>query len=319
MGFDRSALEKLIARHGPVARIVVARTKGSVPRGPGAAMLVWQDGQSGTIGGGALEYQATAHARQELAANSGESRRLSSHPLGPELGQCCGGYVELLTEVFTEQNLPQKEALLFARAIEPNSEKAAPLAVTRATALARSQGKAPPAFLVDGWMIEPLTGAAQPLWIWGAGHVGRALVQILAPLNELEIIWVDTAKDRFPQNVPLGVTVLPVAEPAAALRHASAQSTHLIVTYSHALDFELCHQLLSHNFGWAGLIGSATKWARFRRRLQALGHSNAQISRIICPIGRPEYGKQPAQIAIGVAADLLERKQVKANEQGRRA
>ena len=319
MGFDRSILEQLIACHGPVARIVVARTKGSVPREPGATMLVWQGGQSGTIGGGALEYQATLHARQELAANSGESRRLSSHPLGPELGQCCGGYVELLTEVFTEHNLPQKEALLFARPVEPRTDKAVPLAVKRAAVLARSQGAVPTASLIDGWMIEPLTDAAQPFWIWGAGHVGRALVQILAPLDELEIIWVDTAKDRFPQNVPIGVTVLPIAEPAAALRHAPAGSAHLIVTYSHALDFELCHQLLSHKFNWAGLIGSATKWARFRRRLQALGHSDAQINRIICPIGRPEYGKQPTQIAIGVAADLLEGKQLQANEQGNRA
>lgn len=319
MGFDLAAIDALIRRHGPVARIVVARTKGSVPRESGTAMLVWQEGESGTIGGGALEYQAITNARKALTGDGGRARWLSSHPLGPELGQCCGGYVELVTEVFTTHNLPQNDMLAYARPIDPKLASTPPLAVRRGLAAVRAQGVAPELILKDGWLIEPLEAHSEPLWIWGAGHVGRALVQILAPLNEVEITWVDTAQDRFPKHVPAGVSVLNAAEPLLALRHAPAQAEHLIVTYSHALDFELCHQLLAGQFNWAGLIGSATKWARFRKRLKGMGHSDAQINRITCPIGRPEYGKQPAQIAIGVAADLLERKQLKSIEQGRRA
>ena len=78
-----------------------------------------------------------------------------------------------------------------------------------------------------------------------------------------------------------------------------------MLTFSHSLDLELCHRLLGHGFRTLGLIGSATKWARFRSRLAALGHAEARIARIRCPIGDPGLGKHPQAIAIGVAADLL--------------
>jgi xanthine dehydrogenase accessory factor len=87
--------------------------------------------------------------------------------------------------------------------------------------------------------------------------------------------------------------------------HAPQEADHLIMTYAHDLDLALCHALLKHGFASAGLIGSATKWARFRTRLAALGHSPAQISRIACPIGDPHLGKHPQAIAVGVATALL--------------
>jgi xanthine dehydrogenase accessory factor len=89
------------------------------------------------------------------------------------------------------------------------------------------------------------------------------------------------------------------------VKFAPDSARHLILTYSHALDLELCHQLLSHRFAFTGLIGSKTKWARFRKRLAELGHTAAQITRITSPIGEPILGKQPQAIAIGVAASLL--------------
>jgi xanthine dehydrogenase accessory factor len=93
--------------------------------------------------------------------------------------------------------------------------------------------------------------------------------------------------------------------PADVVGYAPADAHHLVLTYSHALDLELCHQILSHSFEFAGLIGSATKWARFQKRLGNLGHSPAQIARITCPIGLPDLGKEPAAIALGVASELL--------------
>jgi xanthine dehydrogenase accessory factor len=105
--------------------------------------------------------------------------------------------------------------------------------------------------------------------------------------------------------VPDHVTALPAADPARLVPHAPRDANHLILTYSHALDLALCHALLEHGFAGAGLIGSATKWARFRSRLGALGHSPAQIARIRCPIGTPGLGKHPQAIAIGVASSLL--------------
>jgi len=234
-------------------RITILRTAGSVPREAGTSMIVTEDGIRGTIGGGALEWEAMAEARDMLAR--GQDRAERTFPLGPALGQCCGGSVTLGFEMATQ--------------------------------------------------AEPEPGA--PLWIWGAGHVGRALVDVMAPLPDWSITWIDVAADRFPDTCPDGVTILPAADPARLVAHAPAEAHHLIVTYSHELDLALCHALLSHDFAAAGLIGSATKWARFRSRLRDLGHAPAQISRIACPIGDPSLGKHPQAIAVGVAAALMSR------------
>jgi xanthine dehydrogenase accessory factor len=94
-------------------------------------------------------------------------------------------------------------------------------------------------------------------------------------------------------------------DPVLAIRHSPKAADHLILTYSHEIDLALCHGLLRHGFVSCGLIGSATKWARFRSRLSALGHEPAQIARIACPIGEPGLGKHPQAIAVGVAAALL--------------
>jgi len=232
-------------------RVTVAATQGSAPREAGAAMLVRADGIEGTIGGGALEWEAMRQARQMLADGARFAERRV--PLGPGLGQCCGGAVTLVFEAVD--------------------------------ALERPEGV--------------------PLWIWGAGHVGRALVDVIAPLPEYAITWIDTAPDRFPDVVVEGVTPLPAAQPDAAMPHAPQNAHHLILTYSHDIDLALCHAALSHGFASCGLIGSATKWARFRNRLSALGHTDAQISRITCPIGDPSLGKHPQAIAIGVAGRLI--------------
>lgn len=230
-------------------RITVTKTAGSVPREAGTQMLVWADRSEGTIGGGTLEWEAMAEARRML--RDGRQSHSATVPLGPALGQCCGGSVSLLWE--------EAEAMT-----------------------------APP---------------ARPLWIYGAGHVGRALVNVMAPLPDFEITWVDTGPERFPET---DVTTLVAKDPALIVKHAPTDADHLILTYSHEMDLALCHALLNHDFHSAGLIGSATKWARFRSRLAALGHTPAQISRIACPIGDPALGKHPAAIALGVATAMID-------------
>jgi xanthine dehydrogenase accessory factor len=224
-------------------------------------------------------------------------------PLGPALGQCCGGAVTLLTEVYDAATLPEAGEVV-ARAIDG---RPMPLAVKRLLAAARGQGVMPAPALVQGWMVEPLARPDRALCVWGAGPVGRALVGVLAPQPGLAITWIDVAADRFPAEVPPGVTVLPAADPGLLVAHAPRHAEHLVLTYSHALDLDLCHRLLGHGFASLGLIGSATKWARFRNRLAALGHSPAQIARIDCPIGNPRLGKHPQAIAIGVAGAVLAR------------
>ena len=163
---------------------------------------------------------------------------------------------------------------------------------------------------VQGWMIEPLARPTRQVWVWGAGHVGRALVGVLAPLPGVALTWVDVDAARFPGAVPPGVAVRVAADPADLVAEAPRDAEHLIVTFSHALDLELCHRLLGHGFARCGLIGSETKCARFRSRLAGLGHSLGAIARIDCPIGEPALGKHPQAIAIGVAAAFLQQKTV---------
>lgn len=235
----------------PAIRITVAATAGSTPREAGAAMLVREDGIEGTIGGGALEWQAMAEARRMLAMGVTDARRV--YPLGPALGQCCGGSVTL--DFALADSLPEPEG--------------------------------------------------RPVWIWGAGHVGRAIVAVAAPLPGLAITWVDIDMARFPDPLPPGVRPLVAVDPVRAVRHAPGDARHLILTHSHEIDLALCHALLGHGFDTLGLIGSATKRARFASRLGASGHDAAAIARIACPIGDPALGKHPQAIALGVAADLI--------------
>lgn len=297
--FDVLALKQAVQTQGRVARVVIAGHAGSSPREVGAAMLVWADGQSGTVGGGALEWQAVLRARDMLAQGGA---RLDHVPLGPNLGQCCGGAVTLLTEIYGAADMAALEADVIIRAVDGS---AMPLAVKRLLAMARGQGMPPASQLLQGWMVEPVAKPQRHLWIWGAGHVGRALVLVLAPLPGLAITWVDVALDRFPEGIPANVRALPVADPALAVALAPKDAEHLILTYSHALDLELCHRILKNDFNRLGLIGSATKWARFRSRLAALGHSAPALARIDCPIGAPHLGKHPQAIAIGVATAFL--------------
>ncbi|WP_299154662.1 xanthine dehydrogenase accessory protein XdhC [uncultured Tateyamaria sp.] len=291
--FDRARLIAECTAHGRVVRVVVADVRGSAPREVGAAMHVWADGQSGTIGGGALEFELAAQTRGMLHDTH------SRHALGPDLGQCCGGAVDILSEVFDGARARAVPEDVFARGTGPM-----PLAVKRALSTARNQGVQPPEALHDGWMIEPVQAPDRPLWIWGAGHVGRALVDVLHPVPGLAITWVDTAPDRFPRTVPEHITIVPAADPTTLVPFAPKDAEHLVLTYSHEIDLALCHALLRHSFASCGLIGSTTKWARFRKRLTDLGHTSDKIARIQCPIGDPGLGKQPHLIAIGVAYRL---------------
>lgn len=231
--------------------VTITRVAGSAPRGAGTQMRVFADHIEGTIGGGALEWEAMRHAREMLATGKPADRQ--SIPLGPSLGQCCGGSVQL--------------------------QYAANAQVAQS--------------------------ATREIWVYGAGHVGRALVPVLASLPDVAVTWVDTGLDRFPDTVPANVSALPAADPAIAARHAPANAEHLILTYAHDIDLAICHALLSGAFGSIGLIGSATKWARFKSRLGALGHAGPKIAQIACPIGDPALGKHPSQIAIGVAAAMI--------------
>ena len=311
MSLDLAALGAALAR-GPLVRVVVAAAQGSAPREPGAAMLVQADAFEGTIGGGALEFEALAEARRRLAEGAPDG--VVHYPLGPALAQCCGGAATLGFErwdLAKLQALPDPEATpLYARPLGAISQ--IPLAVRGLQKAARS-GKGAEFLFLPGdppWLAEPLRPAFTPLWVWGAGHVGRAVVRVFEGLP-FALTWVDDAAGRFPKDIPGHVRALPVPGMAAAAALAPGDAAHLVMTYSHAMDLEIVHALLARGaFARLGVIGSASKAARFRGRLAALGHGPEAIARMDCPIGLagPEGlkgGKAPAEIAVSVAADHL--------------
>lgn len=301
--FDLDALKTAVSLNGKVARVVIARFDGSSPREVGASMLVWEGGESGTIGGGALEWLAINRARAML---SQDGARLDREALGPNLGQCCGGAVTLLTEVYDAAIVDRITGPVHARPVDTSPM---PLGVQRLLARARGQGAVVPSQWIKGWMVESLTQRQSELWIWGAGHVGRSIIGVLSPLPEFSLSWIDTAESRFPAEISPSVRRLAAENPEVLAGLAPPDALHVIVTYSHALDLELCHRLLRQHSRFIGLIGSATKWARFRSRLSGLGHSPQDIAKITCPVGDTGLGKHPQAIALGVAVQLIKLQQ----------
>jgi len=244
--------------------VTVTRTSGSVPREVGAWMTVTADGIDGTVGGGHLEFDAIARARAALAG--GELEVEVRYPLGPGLGQCCGGVVWLRFE--------------------------------RVAAGEDLQVRLP---------VEPL----RPLALFGAGHVGRAIARIARDLP-LALHWIDSRDDQFPAEPPAPHWRQEAIDPIAdAVPDLAPGSAVLIMSYSHAEDFNLVAACLKRqrergDLAFIGLIGSRSKWASFRRRLQARGVSEAEQARVVCPIGVPGVaGKQPGVIAVAVLAQIL--------------
>lgn len=305
-GFDHIALTNAIVAHGPVVRVVITDYAGSSPRETGAAMLIWADGQSGTIGGGALEFKA-AEAARAMLNSAPNTRSVKTYPLGPALGQCCGGSVTVLSEQFAGTMGHDTDAFIarpLASGVAPTSELSAlPLSARRAAQAIRD-GRGTALTVTDGWIIEAVRAPDTPLFLYGAGHVGRAIAHVFHGLP-FTVTMVDDAAARFPDPVPAHITPLLAANPADAVALAPDYAVHLVLTYSHALDLEICHRVLGRPFRHLGLIGSATKSARFRSRLAALGHTPAQIARLKCPIGDRSLGKEPAVIALGVTTEML--------------
>jgi xanthine dehydrogenase accessory factor len=302
------AIEEGLKQHGRCAMVTVAAVQGSAPREVGARLVVMPDGGfRGTIGGGALEWRALADARTLLAQDAPQAR-LRRQALGPELGQCCGGSLHLLIEVFDRSTAAEVANLA---ACEAGGDFA-----TRGRmagkALARTilDGPETPRLLVeigsDGAIIETFARHRRPLYLFGAGHVGRALVLALAPLP-FDVTWIDPRLEAFPAAMPANVRAVHLLDPAAALAGVAAGGFVLVMTHSHALDLEIIHAALAaEHFAYVGLIGSATKRARFLHRLRGTSLAGEALSLLVCPIGLAGIAsKAPAAIAASVAADLL--------------
>lgn len=306
-----------LAAAGPAVLVTVAIAEGSVPRGPGTRMMVAPDRFAGTVGGGHLELRAIEIGRAMLI--DGRQRHFERFPLGPSLGQCCGGVVHLAFE----QCSAADAALLDARRgqdswrlVAFDGEADAALFDGDGKQLAAAGGG--PGFdrgrgshmmaSADGrrWLVAKVAAPRNHLLLFGAGHVGAALVRALAELP-CTVTWIDERAALFPAEVPANVTIEATDAPQDLVAHAPDGASYLVMTHSHALDQAISEAILARaNVGWFGLIGSHTKRVQFERRLLARGFDAARIAAMACPIGLPGIGgKEPAVIAVAVAAQLL--------------
>jgi xanthine dehydrogenase accessory protein XdhC len=143
--------------------------------------------------------------------------------------------------------------------------------------------------------------------LFGAGHVGHALADLLGQLPCV-VQWVDERDELFPDETPANVQVEATDTPAALVDRAPPGAYFIVMTHNHALDFELTERILRRrDFAWFGLIGSMTKRVKFERRLLARGMEPQRLAQMVCPIGVPGIvDKAPASIAVAVAAQLLQ-------------
>jgi xanthine dehydrogenase accessory factor len=274
-------------QHTDGVLVTVESVEGSGPREKGAWMAVFPNTQVNTIGGGHLEFQAIDEARALLlqqpeglpqhtsAVSSDPAQSLTfahaayalRYALGPALGQCCGGVVHLRY-----------------------------LRITSADASS---------------LTQHLLSTAQPLTLFGGGHVGKALIQVLSQLP-FNVHWVDSRDEIFPSQLPINVVCEHSDPVQSAVVDVPPQSAVLIMSFSHAEDLDVVAACLKrqreHNdLRYIGLIGSKTKWATFRHRLEARGFTEQELARVTCPIGVPGItGKEPEVIAVAVAAQLLQ-------------
>jgi xanthine dehydrogenase accessory factor len=298
-----------IEAEGSAALVTLARVEGSSPREAGARMVVRPSGGfHGTIGGGALEWAALEAAQAALKAGRG-SAQTRSLALGPELGQCCGGRVEWRVEIFDARDLDDLSPLAIAEGagaarirarLRPDGRVERALTPGEG-AVARSSRRADE----DEW-IESLGASAREVFLFGAGHVGRALALALAPLP-FAVRWIDSRREAFPAHAPANVALVHSSEPAAELAAAPDSALIVVMTHSHALDLEIVAAALgAGRFGFVGLIGSSTKRARFVSQMRAAGLPEAALDRLVCPIGVPGLeSKDPAVISASTAAQLL--------------
>lgn len=263
MATPSRSLQAFLNAADDVAFVEVIETKGSAPREQGAWMLVSRDAIHGTIGGGHLEYLAIEKARNLLTVNA--TGDLLDLPLGPEIGQCCGGRVVLSIRPIDRDQCDEFLARISHEEVNrPN------------------------------------------IFIFGGGHVGRALAAslVLLPVN---VTVVETRADAL-LDMPDDVATRLVAMPEQVVREAPAQSSFLILTHDHALDFLIVSDALKRtDVAYVGMIGSKTKRATFKSwYLREANGDEDEFSRLVCPIGGSDVkDKRPEVIAALAAAEVI--------------
>lgn len=308
--------------HSAVLATVIY-VQGSAPRNPGTKMIVTDAKIYGTIGGGNFEYLIAEQSRK-LIQNSEKNCLVQHYPLGPLTRQCCGGRVSMLLEKFTPEMADAVSKI--SHEITENQASALVSDVNRNQVFKQvTQKDIEDPILYRGdtefspkgstpWetgeiirFVEPLIEAQKPLYVFGAGHVGRAVIRLLSELP-FSVTWVDMRAEEFPDSIPNNVSKTVTNNPTDFVNSAPAGSFYLVFTHSHELDFEITAAILDRgDSGYCGLIASETKRSRFMSRFsQEKKLLEPKLAKLTSPIGLPTIaGKAPEFIAVSVCAQLL--------------
>ena len=248
------------AGDGGFVLVRVVEAKGSTPRNTDAWMLVCGDGCFGTIGGGRLELEAIEKARGILHGAAASDLAL---PLGPAIGQCCGGHVTLSFEIIPPARFGEIET-----------------------------------------MVDAEDARNPEVWLFGGGHVGRALANALL-LLPVKVHVAETRTEEL-DLTPAGAERHLASLPECLVAGIAPGSAVIVLTHDHALDFLIVSAALKRDdLAQVGMIGSDTKRATFEHQYIREGGDRALLSRLTCPIGRKIPDKRPEVIAATVTADII--------------
>lgn len=318
-------LSDLTAAGQRVVLVTVSGIRGSAPREVGAKMIVTDTATIGTIGGGQLEYQCTRIACDMLT--DAEQPTLRKFPLGSSMGQCCGGVVDILFEpiasglpawlrdlralhgqrepavIVTDLNGEVGTSVVTATDVFGDNDALSASIVEQARD-GLSAGRT--AHRIEQWFFESIVGSDLNIAVFGAGHVGSAVVQALSTLD-CNIRWIDSRRNVF-RGTPSNVKTVESRDPALEVAAMPANSCYLVMTHSHAIDFDICERILRRDdVTYCGLIGSLSKRRRFEKRFREQGLQDVELEKLVCPIGVAGIsGKKPAEIAVAAAAELLQ-------------
>ncbi len=326
-------LSDLCSENTRVVLVTVVDVKGSTPRERGARMLVTKRHSMGTIGGGQLEYQCIKEVRELLRSDlRSRVRYFKKFLLGPNLGQCCGGAVNLMIEVLdhghgwigklrelneagsaavlaTPLDKQFADKLVLAQNTDYSHRRFANLHYSDLNIINRLFSANLPCTLMlgDRYLFELIPANPFHITIFGAGHVGRALVNILATLP-CRINWIDSRAEMFPDRIPENVETIIEEKPEYEVDDMPQGSYFLVLTHNHQLDQRICERILKRNdFTYFGLIGSRSKRRKFEQRFRRRGMDQPRIDRMVCPIGIDGIdSKHPESIAISVAAEIMQ-------------
>jgi len=303
-----STLMCLQQKNVPAIMVTVISISGSAPREVSAKIIITASQLFGTIGGGNLEHQATAIAREQIQTN--QSQLIRQFPLGPSLGQCCGGLVNLLfepivasTDWIVKAHTLQLKGQEWVRVVATSGEQACFLltndSLTENKLKSLHQER-------NNYYTETVQKPEFELLLFGAGHVGKAVVKVLSEMP-VSIQWIDNRDQQFPATLSNNVEIICTDTPEAEIAAANPGTFFLVMTHDHGLDQQLSEHILKrHDFAYFGLIGSITKRRMFEKRMTRRGVLASQLDKMVCPIGIEGIrSKQPAAIAISVAAQLM--------------